>query len=70
MTGTANIAIVGATAATVGHVAGTTNTSSTTGLTNTNVSGFAAAQTAITLIDDALATVNNASQAWVLCSLA
>ena len=60
LTGTANIAIVGATAATVGHVAGTTNTSTTTGLTNTNVSGFAAAQTAITLIDDALATVNSA----------
>lgn len=59
LTGTANIVIVGATAATVGHVAGTTNTSTTTGLTNTNVSGFAAAQTAITLIDSALATVNS-----------
>ena len=60
LTGTANIVIAGATAATVGHAAGTTNTATTTGLTNTNVSGFAAAQTAITLIDDALATVNSA----------
>lgn len=62
LTGTQNIVIAGAgaLAANVGHVAGTTATSSTTGLTNTNVSGFAAAQTAITLIDDALATVNSA----------
>ena len=62
LTGTANIVIAGAgaLAANIGHAAGTTNTTTTTGLDNTNVSGFAAAQTAITLVDTALATVNTA----------
>jgi flagellin len=60
LTGTAAIVLAGTTATNSGFTAATTALSTTTGLDNTNVSGFAASQTAITLIDDALATVNGA----------
>lgn len=60
LTGTQAIVLAGVTATNSGFTAATTALSTTTGLDNTNVSGFAAAQTAITLIDDALATVNSA----------
>lgn len=60
LTGTAAIVLAGTSATNSGFTAGTQALSTTTGLDNTNVSGFAAAQTAITLIDSALATVNSA----------
>ena len=60
LNGTQAIVLAGVTATNSGFTAATTALSTTTGLDNTNVSGFAAAQTAITLIDDALATVNSA----------
>jgi len=56
------IAGAGATAAEFGFTAGAaiTTTTTTTGISNLTVANYAGAQTAITLVDDALSTINSA----------